>query len=174
LYAARVELIINLTTARTLGLDMPLRFQQLADEVIEWERGLLLWRICRLLALNGRGDSHHICPLLKVNGGVEAIAKDLRNLRGSVVGFQVHIDGVDWFDPLPSFADRWRALQFAKGLLAQVPDEPPFVETVVTVRNQEGVIIFHVTHPGWRFAVAASGEKAYADWSRASERNNGQ
>jgi hypothetical protein len=90
------------------------------------------------------------------------------------MGFQVHIDGADWFGPLPSFATRRRAIQFALGLLAQVPDEPPFFETVVTVRNQEGAIIFCFTRPGWRFAVAASGEKAYGDWSTASESNNGQ
>jgi hypothetical protein len=35
LYVARVELIINLTTAKTLGLDASLRFQQLAEEVSE-------------------------------------------------------------------------------------------------------------------------------------------
>jgi hypothetical protein len=85
------------------------------------------------------------------------------------MGFQVHIDGVDWPDPLPSFADRWRAIQFAKGLLARVPDELPFFKTVVTVRNQEGAIIFHLNRPRWRIAVVASGERAYADWSRASE-----
>jgi hypothetical protein len=28
--------------------------------------------------------------------------------------FQVHIDGADWFGPLPSFEDRWRAIQYAK------------------------------------------------------------
>jgi hypothetical protein len=79
--------------------------------------------------------------------------------------FQVHIDGADWLGPLPSFEDRRRAIQFAKGLLAQVPDEPPFFETVVTVRNQEGTVVFSFTRPAWRFAVAALAERAYADWS---------
>jgi hypothetical protein len=62
--------------------------------------------------------------------------------------FQVHIDGADRFGPLPSFEDRWRAMQFAKGLLAQVPDEPPFFETVVTVRNQEGTVVFSFSLSG--------------------------
>jgi len=32
---SKIELIINLTTAKALGLDVPLHWQQLADEVIE-------------------------------------------------------------------------------------------------------------------------------------------
>ena len=75
------------------------------------------------------------------------------------MGFQVHIDGADW---LPSFADCGQSIQFAIGLLAQVPDEPPFFETVVTVRNQEGAVVFNFTRPAWRFAVAALRERAYA------------
>jgi putative ABC transport system substrate-binding protein len=31
----KYELVVNLRTAKVLGLDVPLRFQQLADEVIE-------------------------------------------------------------------------------------------------------------------------------------------
>jgi hypothetical protein len=90
------------------------------------------------------------------------------------MGFQVHIDGADWFGPLPSFATRRRAIQFALGLLAQVPDEPPFFETVVTVRNQEGAVVFSFTRPGWRFAVAASGDKAYALGQQHPKSDNGQ
>ena len=33
--STRLELIINLKTAKALGIDVPLQLQQLADEVIE-------------------------------------------------------------------------------------------------------------------------------------------
>jgi hypothetical protein len=104
-------------------------------------------------------------------GGLGPIAKNLRNLRGQWfvrMLFQVHIDGADWFGPLPSFEDRWRAIQYAKSLLAQVPDEPPFFETVVTVRNQEGAVVFSFTRAAWRFAVAA-----LAEWSTQPDQAKG-
>jgi|SRR5262245_54826015 hypothetical protein len=75
--------------------------------------------------------------------------------------FQVQIDGADWFGPLPSFEDGWQAIRYAKGLLAQIPHEPPFYKARVTIRNQEGAVVFSCSRARWRFEVAAHRERAY-------------
>jgi hypothetical protein len=78
----------------------------------------------------------------------------------SRMAFQVHIEA-EGFGALPAFADRKQAISYAKGLLAQLPDDADPSTTVIVRDTEGGEIIFNYTLVAWRWAVMAIGERAY-------------
>ena len=79
------------------------------------------------------------------------------------MAFQVHIEAQE-FGPLPAFADRKQAISYAKGLLAQLPDDADPLTTVIVI-DAEGNEFFRYTLAAWRWTVTAIKDKAYAHWS---------
>lgn len=63
----------------------------------------------------------------------------------------------DGYCPHPAFADLHQAIAYAKGLLAQLPDDA-HPETEVIVSDEDGVIAFHFTLVAWRFAATITQE----------------
>jgi hypothetical protein len=106
------------------------------------------WRI----AAHKSGHCTAVClwPLLAV-----LTAKELF----WIMPFQVRMFW-DRYDPHPAFADREKAISYAKGLLAQLPDDA-HPETEVSVLDPAGAIVFNYTLIAWRWAVMVVEDKAY-------------
>jgi hypothetical protein len=67
----------------------------------------------------------------------------------------------DGYAPHPAFTDVGQAIAYAKGLLAQLPDDAHPETEVIVLDSNEG-IVFSYTLIAWRAAVMLIGEKAYA------------